>query len=92
MEIASALTFWLYRYGAEAVAEILQKSKLNRKKMDNYWIVTAQKAHDRQIEYFAATYALPKDQQTKLQNWMKWKKDIPRVAARSGTIEEKSVR
>ena len=76
MEIASALTFWLYRYGADAVAEILQKSKVNRKKMDNYWIVTAQKAHDRQIEYFAATYALPKDQQTKLQNWMKWKKDI----------------
>ena len=76
-EIASVITFWLYRYGPDTITKILKNSVLDRKKKaDDYWNRTAHGAYERAIEYFAATHNLPELQKSRLEAWMSWKKEI----------------
>lgn len=78
-EIASAIIFWLYRYGVDKIVKILSESKLNRdKSLADYWFRTVSGAYERAIEFFPATYLgkLSWAEQQKLKNWQSWKKEI----------------
>ncbi len=62
MRIAGTVTFWLYRYGADAVADFLRQSVLNRDKAENYWsrtVTTAFQSADKFYAYAVDTKKLP---------------------------------
>ena len=77
MEIISAVMFFLYRYSDADIINFIEKSKLKRAdKHDKYIAITVEKARATAIEYYHATELnkLTQAQQTKLSNWIKWKK------------------
>lgn len=64
MRIAGTLTFWLYRYGHDAVVDIIMHSALRDKK-ESYWKRTVSKAFQSAEKFYVK--AIDKDKLTPLQ-------------------------
>ena len=77
MFVIGVLCYWLYRYGAAEICNVLEKSKLYRpdEKTKNYLYDSVEKAYNNAEKFFPAVNykRLSKEQQIKLKTWVRKK-------------------
>ena len=65
MRIVGTLVFWLYRYGPDAVVDIILNSAISRDKKRDYWTHTVKTAFQSAKKFYGG--AIDKDKLTPLQ-------------------------